>query len=137
MDELIEILHKEKCSCVIRTLQGKVVTCHNRGVRDLYEILKKNRDMLNGASVADKVVGKGAAALMMLGGVAEVYTDVISRSALSLFKTGNIKVGWGSCVPEIINRAGTGRCPVELLCDTFTTPEQCLPAIESFIASLK
>jgi iron complex outermembrane receptor protein len=38
--------------------------------------------MLDGASIADKVIGKGAAALMIAGCIKEVYADVISEAAM-------------------------------------------------------
>ena len=57
MMELIEILHKEKCSCVIQN--GKrIVVCHQRGVKDLFNLLMNDKNLLEGAIIADKVVGK-------------------------------------------------------------------------------
>ena len=80
------ILHAKRCSCVI-VQNGNVRLCHEHGIKDLYQILKEEPEVLLGATVADKVIGKGAAALMILGGVKEVYADVISRPALKLFLT--------------------------------------------------
>ena len=37
---------------------------------------------MKGAAIADKVIGKGAAALMVLGGFKTVYADIISTPAL-------------------------------------------------------
>ncbi len=51
-----------------------VHTYDSRGVADLYRLLREAPATLPGAMVADKVVGKGAAALMILGGVREVFT---------------------------------------------------------------
>ena len=52
-----------------------------RGVADLYDLLTQEPDFLKGALIADKVVGKGAAALMILGGIKELHTDIISSKA--------------------------------------------------------
>lgn len=125
-------LHAGDCSCVIRS-GGETIVCRERGVRDLYRLLTESPAVLSGAFIADKVVGKGAAALMMLGGVAEVYTDVISRPALALFSQSDIKVAYGECVDNIINRKGDGICPVESLCMNCATAAECLPLIEKFI----
>lgn len=57
-------------------------TFTQRGVADLYDLLTQEPDFLKGASIADKVVGKGAAALMILGGIRELHTDIISSKAL-------------------------------------------------------
>lgn len=134
--ELIDTLDREQCSCVIG--RGDSVTlCHERGVKDLLRLLTDEPAMLKDAFVADKVVGKGAAALMILGGVAGVYARVVSRAALELFERSGIAVSFGQCVPAIINRAGTGICPVETLCRDCDTARECLPLIQDFVNRLK
>lgn len=129
---VIARLHAGDCSCVIRS-GGETLVCHERGVKDLFRLLTESPAVLSGAFIADKVVGKGAAALMVLGGVAEVYADVISRPALTLLSGADIKVACGECVDNIINRKGDGICPVEALCMNCLTADGCLPLIEEFI----
>lgn len=132
MSKLVGILNAEKCSCVILT-DEKITVCHERGIKDLYRILHDMPELLENASIADKVIGKGAAALMALGKVKEIYADVISQPAIDLLATVEIFVVYGTLVPNIINRTGTGLCPVETLCKEAMTPEQCLTLITDFI----
>lgn len=132
-DEIIERLHRGGYSCVIMSAGGEVTVCHERGVKDLFRILQENPETLSGAMVADKVVGKGAAALMAAGGVAELYADVISTSALDMLERYGVKADYGKCVPNIINRAGTDICPVEKLCSGCVTADECIPMIGKFI----
>lgn len=134
--DIIDTLHREGCSCVIAN-GDDVTLCHQRGVADLLRLIKTSPEVLDGCFIADKVVGKGAAALMALGRVAEVYTDVISRPALDMLKIAGIPVTYGKCVEHIINRAGTGMCPVETLCLRCSTPQECLPLIERFVAEMQ
>ena len=77
---LIERLDAEQCSCVIYN-GGETRLFWKRGVQDLYRLLKTEPDFLRGAFIADKVIGKAAAALMALGGVDEVFARVISSPA--------------------------------------------------------
>lgn len=84
-----------------------------RGVADLFRLLREEPQLLRGAFIADKVVGKGAAALMVLGGVEGLFADVVSRPALELLAGAGIAVEYTVVVPNIVNRAGTGTCPVE------------------------
>ena len=70
-EALIESLFTHKYSCVIRN-GDEIRVFRGRGVKDLYRLLRDDRRFLDGAFVADKVVGKAAAALMILGGVREV-----------------------------------------------------------------
>ncbi len=131
IDKLIEILHRGNHSLVIDN--GTIHTYDGRGVSDLYHIYTTEPQILNGSTLADKVVGKGAAALMILGGIKAVYADVISIPALNLLNDAHIQVEYANVVPNIINRAGTGVCPVEKLCEGCSTASDCLPLIKEFI----
>ncbi len=131
MDELVQILQDGSHSLVvagdgIRTFDG-------RGISDLYGLLTEHPDWLRGASVADKVVGKGAAALLILGGVRELFAGVISTFALGLLEDSGISFRFAKKVPNIINRKGDGFCPVEILCKDCKTAVECLPFIHDFM----
>ena len=131
-EELITQLHALQCSCIIYN-NGTTRTFHERGVKDLHRLLTHEPEILSGAALADKVVGKGAAALMIAGGIAWVYADVISHAAMVLFEQSAIDVEYGDIVPNIINRAGTDICPVEKLCSDCKSAAECLPLIDKFI----
>lgn len=133
--ELITQLHALQCSCIIHN-NGITRTFHERGVKDLHRLLKQEPEILSGASLADKVVGKGAAALMISGGVKWVYADVISKAAMVLFEQSRVEVQYAEIAPNIINRAGTDICPVEKLCRNCKTAEECLPLIDKFITDM-
>ena len=136
MNELIEILDSRHLSLVIRDVQGNIHTCSGRGVSDLHHILHNNPQWLNGATVADKVVGRGAAALMILGGVKQLHAALISEQAIEFLEKAHIKFSYGKRVPAIVNRAGTGFCPVETLTANCTSPQEALPLIDDFVSSL-
>ena len=132
MQQLIDRRKHENCSVVIRSRE-RVQCYYKRGVADLLYLLKNEPEMLDHAQLADKVVGKGAAALMVLGQVSEVYARTISQPALAMLQRAGISTTFGECVNHIINRAGTDWCPVEKLCSSVNTAEECLPLIEAFV----
>lgn len=134
--QAIDTLHATHCSCVIAN-GSRLEQFHERGVKDLHHLLHNDKALLDGAFIADKVVGKGAAALMIAGGVKAVYADVMSRAALSLFQHHGLEVEYGLLVDNIINRTGTDICPVEKLCAQCLTAKECLPLIEDFVSKLK
>lgn len=108
-----------------------------RGISDLYRLVTgEDATLLNGATVVDKVVGKGAAALMILGGVKRLHALTISKAALNLLANSDVTVTFERCVDAIINRAGTGPCPVESLCADCRTAAECLPLITQFVNQL-
>lgn len=88
-------------------------------------------------AVADKVVGKAAAALMVLGGVREVYTDIISEPALAVLHKANIRVECVQIVSRIWNRNRTGWCPLETLCYELESPEAMYPVIQNFVERMR
>ena len=131
MEELIERLHEEGCSCVIANKEIRIF--RQRGVADLYYLLKHEATFLKGAAIADKVIGKAAAALMVLGGIKTVYADVISQPALTLLQKYHTDVSFAKVVPHIINRDRSGWCPLETRTFQAETAEEILPIIEDFI----
>lgn len=132
----VDRLLAEGCSCVIRN-GGTLRSFHQRGVSDLWRLLHEEPELLRGAFIADKVVGKGAAALMAAGGVRGLFARTVSRPALELLEEAGIPAAYENAVPHIINRAGDGICPVEQLCADARTPEECLPRIGEFIRRMK
>ena len=55
--DIIYTFHSSRCSCIILKADGTITKCHRRGVIDLYELLITDKHTLEGAAIADKVVG--------------------------------------------------------------------------------
>ncbi len=135
MEDIIEMLHRGGYSCVMKNKE-EIRTFNRRGVSDLYELYRTEPAFMRGAFVADKIIGKGAAALMVLGGIARVYTDVISIPALKLLRESGVEVSFEIEVPYIINRSGTGQCPLEAACGDLNVVE-IYPVIVNFINQMQ
>lgn len=131
MEDLIRILHEGNHSLVVAN--GDSCTFDGRGVADLYALLEEDPGFLKGAYIADKVVGKGAAALMVKGGIGRLHADVISVSALSLLQEHHIRTEFGTLVPYIKNRSGMDRCPLEKLCDKEKSVDAMFTLIQGFV----
>lgn len=125
-----------RSGCSLAVVHGGVARLYGgRGVKDLYRLVSDEPEVLSGASVADKVVGKGAAALMAAGGVKEVYALTVSESALELLEGEGVMTWHDRAVPHIVNRSGTGMCPVERLCAEAGSAAECVPLIGDFLRS--
>lgn len=133
---LIHILHSGKYSCVIAN-NGSIRTFKQPGIADLYDLLQQDVSFLRGAIVADKVVGKAAATLMILGNIQQVYADIISQSALELLQNTDIQVDFGQLVPFIENRDKTGWCPLESACFEIKSTKDIFPIIQNFISNIR
>ena len=106
-DEMLEAGYR----CVLRKGEMRYISTE-RGVKPLLSWIDEGLD-LSGYAAADQVVGKAAALLYVLMGVKEIYTRVLSEQAARVFEKYGISAEAGEKVPYIINRAGTGRCPME------------------------
>lgn len=89
---------------------GGELTFNEHGVKTL---LSLQSGSLVGAFVADKVVGKAAAMLLVRGGAIEVYAEIISIPALEAFKKHKVLCLYGELVKNIVNRDRSGICPME------------------------
>ncbi len=134
--ELINVLVDESCRGVARSVQGEFRTFSRRGVADLFSLVTDEPDFLRGASVADRVIGRGAALLLVKGGAREVYARVISSGALEVLRSAGIETSFGEEVPNIINRTGTDICPVEKLTANTSSSDEAYERIKQFLDSM-
>lgn len=137
LEQLKLLLDEGGYTLVIFDHEDNLRTFNNQGVADLYNLLTSEPGALKGALVADKVVGKGAASLMIVGGIAELHTKVISEQAIKLLELSGIRYSYDEKVDHIINRNKDGWCPVETLCKEVPTAGQCVPLIANFIENMK
>lgn len=129
------LLKKEGYTCVL-CKDDIIYTSHQRGVRPLVEWLRTDKN-LNGFSAADKVVGKATAFLYVMAGVKEVSAIVMSQTAMEVLARHGINYDSEETVPTIINRTGTGLCPMELAVLEIDTPTEAFAAIEQKLVSLQ
>ncbi len=113
LNNLKELLHNKNAALVVCYSNGEIKEYYQNRVKDIKEILKENSKALEGAIVADKVIGKVAASLLTVAGVKEIYTDVISRLAIPVLEKNKVKYEFKEKVEYIKNNDGTGMCPME------------------------
>lgn len=128
LEKAKDTLHNGGFSIVVLNQNNEYVSSES-GISALLLLLKDKPDMLRGASIADKVVGKAAAMLMVYGCVAEVYAGIVSRHAMSVFERAGLTLHYDRLVPHIINRAGTGICPMEKKVLLMDDPAECFKAL--------
>lgn len=134
MQQLIEILRREKCSLVVKN-HGIVTTYSKPGVRDLEYLLDHDPEMLHGATIADKVIGKAAAAMVVVGGVKELYAEVLSKKAIPFLEEAGIVYTYGTLV-DTIKEEGD-RCQLEKITAPATTPEETVALLRTHFEEKK
>ncbi len=135
LQSAINLIKEETATCVVIKDRQIVKTISGQGIApviDLYE-----QDALRGAFVADKIIGKAAAMIMVLGGVEEVYGNVMSRAGKEFLEAHNVKVSYGQVIDAISNRAGDGICPMERTVMNIEEPEEALTALKETLTRLR
>lgn len=134
MQLLIEILRREKCSLVVKN-HGIVTTYSKPGVRDLEYLLDHEPEVLHGAVIADKVIGKAAAAMVVVGGVKALYAEVMSKKAIPFLDEVGIAYSYGTLVDTIIEEGD--RCQLEKITAPATTPEETVALLRAHFEEKK
>ena len=135
LEKAKELLNSSDFTCVCCNNE-EIITSRKRGVAPLLEWLDE-RKCLKEYSVADKVVGNGAAFLYILLGLKELHANVISRIALETLQQHNILVNYNTLTEAICNRDNTGFCPIEIAVSKVTSPDKALIAIRNELKKLQ
>lgn len=132
----IDILKEEQVSCVIYRSEQEVRKSEAIGIKPLMVELRKDKSAFEGCVIADKVVGKAAALMVVLGGAEAVFGRIISKDAMTILERYGICYEYEEIVPYIENRTKTGRCPMEETVLAIDDPKTAFVELEKTIAKL-
>ena len=110
--QAVTIMNEQAYTCVSMR-QEECYTSKQQGIRPVIQPIIEGKHTFEGAYVADRVIGKAAAMLLIKEQVKEVYAEVISEHALRILEQHHIPVQYNECVSYIRNRTGDGMCPME------------------------
>lgn len=113
LEEIKEILHQKNASLVVAYENGEIKEYYQNRIKDIKNILLENPAALQGAIIADKVIGKVAGSILAVAGVREIYADVMSQYAIPVLEENQIKYEYKNLVEYIQNNDKTGMCPME------------------------
>lgn len=127
LEKAKKLLAENNYTCVL-CKDDAVLSSTKKGVAPLMEWIRANTD-LSGFSAADKIVGKAAAMLYVKAKISAVYAPVMSKAATEVFKKYNIYFEYETLTDSIINRLGTGICPMEQAVKNTNSPDEAIQAI--------
>ena len=120
-------------SCV--AARDGVITDRETG-RGLMPIMKLlDRGALAHAVVVDKIVGRAAAAVCIVGNARKVHASIMGADAASLLKAHGVEASADKTVPKILNRDMTDGCPMEQTVEGVDDPVQMVKALRSRIGA--
>lgn len=116
--------------------EGNCLFSEKRGIAPLMGFIADGVD-LEGYSVADLIVGKAAALLMVKCKIRAVFAKTLSKSGEKVLKSNNIPYEYETLTEKIINRQGTDVCPMEKTVLNTDDPEEGYSLLKEKIQSMK
>ena len=101
-----------------------------RGVQPLLKLLDAGK--LRRALVVDKVIGRAAAAICLVGRVRKVHALVMGEDAAALLHAHGVLATADRTVPRILNRDQSASCPLEARVEKLEDPAQMVEALRAF-----
>ena len=137
LTEACDRIRSEGTSCVVIRDDEIIHSADGRGVAPLLALYNQHRDKLKGSCVVDRIVGKAAAMILVLGEVKAVYGDVMSEAAREYLTARGMPFRCGSYVDVISAQTGTGICPIESSVLAIDDPVAGLAAVIQRVAELQ
>lgn len=119
-------------SCVLVRNGDVVMTSYDKGIKPIFLEITGNKNLLKGASMADKVVGKALALLSLFAGIKSVYGRIMSGNAKNVLENNGINVEYSEVVPYVMNKDKTDHCLMEKLVNDTEDPEEAFNMVSSF-----
>ncbi len=118
-------------------VSAKETLCSDiRGIGRLLTLVEEGSSLANGF-VADRIVGKAAALLIVHLGAKQVYADTLSRAGFEVFVRHGVTFTFCRLVPHIINRTGDGLCPMEQATLSVDDPAMAYPILKETTVRLQ
>ena len=121
-------------TCVAQLANGELRASGEHGILPPLRWLREDPGLLRGADVADKVIGRAAALLFAHGGVRSLWAARMSEAARDFLQTTDIVFDYGELVPAVLNRDGTGLCPMEQRAMGIDEPGEAFRLFDGLIA---
>ncbi|TCO77487.1 DUF1893 domain-containing protein [Marinisporobacter balticus] len=132
-----EMLEKSALTLVIVKAEKVIFSSKDKGIKPMYTVIATMKEKLDGASVADRVIGRAAAMLCKYGNIKELHTKIVSEGAVEVLENSNILFKYEEKFPYIKNRDKTDMCPVEKLSQDTDNPALLLKRIQNFLENIK
>jgi len=112
LEQLKQYIKQPDVVCALSN--GNITLTSNlAGVRPWMQWLRECPETLINATVADRVVGKAAAMLMIKAGIKALHTPLMSQHAYLYLRNQSIEFTFDQIVPYITNREKNDICPLE------------------------
>lgn len=133
-----KVLDNPEYTCAIAKNGEVIFKTQGIGVSPLVRLYEseQGKEMLSGCALADTVIGKGAAVILVLAGAKEVHGRLMSKSACGFLEQHNVVYSYANLVEYIQNRTMDGVCPIEQSVMNIDSAKEGYAAVKNTIADL-
>ena len=129
---------KEKSLSLVIVKNGEILfESFSHGISGFLQAIEKLGKKLEGASMADKIVGRAIALLCIYADVKEVYAETLSRGAKSLFEKYLLYCEWDNLVEKILDAKKIEACPFEKASKQISNPKEAYEKLKRLYETLK
>ena len=107
----VNMIKSRKATCVVVKSNKIIRSASPLGIKYILGLYDEN--ILEGAFVADTVIGKAAAMVFTQAKISGCFGETVSKPAIEWLSEHNIPFSYTNCAEYIINRKGDGMCPME------------------------
>ena len=127
--EMTSLVAKGEASCVAARDGVIVGKASGKGIAPALQLLGEGK--LAHALVVDRIVGRAAAAICVVGKAKKVHALLMGADARTLLKAHGVEASADKTVPKILNRDLTDSCPMEQTVDGIDDPAEMVKALKS------
>jgi len=117
-------LHEKNLTLSIVKNAEVIFETASHGISGFLETIEKFGGKLEGASVADRVVGKAIALLCVYARVKAIYATTLSKNAKVMFEKHAVYHEWCNLVENILDIDMVKMCPFERLAKEISNPRE-------------
>ncbi len=129
---------KERSLSLVVVKNGETLfESFSQGISGFLQAIETHRRKLEGASVADKIVGEAIALLCIYANVRAVYAETLSNGAKSLFEKHSLYCEWDNLVENILDASKTKTCPFEKASQQISNPKEAYAKLKRLYETLK
>jgi len=108
----------------------------DNGIKPVLFRINEDKYFFSGLEVADKIIGKASAMLLVLSKVKRIDAIILSKAGKEILDKYHIEYSYEELVDYIINRKGDGMCPMELTVQNIDDLQMAYEALNNKVREL-
>jgi len=125
-------LSQKNLSLVIAKNGRVLFETESHGIIGLLKAIKQLQDNMACSSVADRIVGRAAALLLVYSSVVAVFGVTSSDGGIEILKNSHVFHEFERRVPCILDSKGVDVCPFERLVARFSHPKEAYKELKAY-----